>query len=92
MLRIRSPQDVGAAAVFMAFGLAGAYFGNDLRFGSAGNMGPGYFPTWLGAIMIGFGVVIGALSFKLESEAGQGLALHEWGLRPWLVLPVTLAL
>jgi hypothetical protein len=42
--------------------------------------------------MIGFGVVIGGLSFKLEGEAEQGLALREWAFRPWLVLTATLVL
>jgi hypothetical protein len=42
--------------------------------------------------MIGFGVIIGALSFKLQGEADQDLALREWGFRPWLVLPITLSI
>jgi hypothetical protein len=36
-------------------------------------------------------VIIGALSFKLQGGDDQALALSEWGFRPWLVLPSTLA-
>ena len=59
MLRIRSPQDLGAAVVFVAIGLAGAYFGRDLAFGSAGRMGPGYFPAILSWAIVGVGIIVG---------------------------------
>ena len=45
MFRVRSPQDLGAGVVFVLIGAAGIYFGQDLAFGSAARMGPGYFPT-----------------------------------------------
>ena len=35
MLRVRSPQDLGAGLVFTLIGLAGFYFGTDLTFGTA---------------------------------------------------------
>ena len=47
MLRVKSPQDLGAGLVFMLIGVAGLYFGSDLAFGTAARMGPGYFPTLL---------------------------------------------
>lgn len=47
MVRIKSPQDFGAAIVFILIGLAGIYFGWDLRTGTAARMGPGYFPLVL---------------------------------------------
>ncbi len=54
-------------------------------------MGPGYFPTWLGGIMIGFGVIIGGLSLRLSGESNQGLGFRDWAFRPWLVLTTTIA-
>ena len=45
MFRVKSPQDFGSAIVIMLIGLAGLYFGKDLTYGTAGRMGPGYFPT-----------------------------------------------
>ena len=35
MLRVKSPQDLGAALVFILIGVAGIYFGQGLRFGTA---------------------------------------------------------
>jgi hypothetical protein len=66
MLRIKSPQDLGAAGVFVAIGLAGAYFGKDLSFGSAGRMGPGYFPIILSWIIVGIGVILGLKALTIE--------------------------
>lgn len=91
-LRIRNPQDFWSGMFFISLGVLAIYLSHDYPMGSAFEMGPGYFPTWLGGLMIGFGVIIGALSFKLQGEAHQGLGLREWGFRPWLVLPITLAI
>jgi ABC-type spermidine/putrescine transport system permease subunit II len=66
MLRIRSPQDLGAAVVLVAIGLAGAYFGKDLSFGTAGSMGPGYFPIILSWIIVGVGLVLGLTAVTVE--------------------------
>src|SRR5687767_467307 len=90
-LRIRNPQDFWCAIFFIALGALAIYASYGYPMGTAVQMGPGYFPTWLGAIMIGFGLVIGALSFKVEGEANQSLGLSEWAFRPWIVLTATLA-
>lgn len=91
-VRIRNLQDFWSGMFFIGLGVLAIYLSRDYPMGTALEMGPGYFPTWLGGIMIGFGVVIGGLSFKLEGEADQGLALREWAFRPWLILTATLAL
>jgi hypothetical protein len=89
---IRNLQDFWSGIFFVALGALALYLSRDYAMGSALKPGPGYFPIWLGGIMIAFGVVITVLSFKLEQGTGQRLALRGWGFRPWLVLPLTLAL
>ena len=76
MLRVKSPQDLGAGLLFLFIGCSGLYFGKDLTYGSARSMGPGFFPIWLSWIinvMGGICVVrsimfagppIGAIPFK----------------------------
>jgi putative tricarboxylic transport membrane protein len=81
MVRIKSPQDVGAAVVFMAIGLAGAYFGSDLSFGTAARMGPGYFPVILSWVIFAIGVVVGFKGLTIE-----GPAIEPIQLRPLLVI------
>jgi hypothetical protein len=90
-MKIKNPQDFWCGIAFVALGALAMYLARDYRMGDALNMGPGYFPTWLGAIMICFGVVIGALSLRMEGRSTERLALHTWAFRPWLVLPATLA-
>jgi hypothetical protein len=76
MLRIRSPQDLGAAAVFVAIGLAGIYFGRDLRFGTAAAMGPGFFPIILSWIIVGIGVIVGAKALVIEGPRVEPIQLR----------------
>ena len=91
-LKIKNPQDFWCGILFVALGALAIYLSRDYAMGDALNMGPGYFPTWLGGIMTCFGVVIGGLSFRIQGEDTQGLKLGEWAFRPWLVLPATLAI
>lgn len=89
-LRIKSPQDFWSGLFFIGLGVLAIYLSHDYPRGSALEMGPGYFPTWLGRIMIGFGVVIAALAFKLEGDPDQDAEFRQWAFRPWLVLSGTL--
>jgi hypothetical protein len=69
-MKIRNQQDFLAGLMFMAFGLFFAGFGTEYKFGTGANMGPGYFPTALGVILILLGFVIteGGLSSKAPEE------------------------
>jgi hypothetical protein len=91
-LTIKNPQDFWCGILFVALGALAVYLARDYEMGSALQMGPGYFPTWLGGILIGFGVLIGGLAFRIESESSEGLGLDTWAFRPWLVLTAALAL
>ena len=86
MFRVKSPQDLGAAVLFLTIGTAGVYFGRDLAFGDATKMGPGYFPTILSGIIVLIGVVVG-----LRSLAIEGPAIASTRLRPILVILVSIA-
>ena len=66
MVRVKSPQDLGAGLVFLAIGIAGLYFGNDLAFGTSARMGPGYFPILLSGLIIVVGLVVGFQGLTVE--------------------------
>lgn len=89
-LHIKNFQDFWCGVLFIALGTLAIYLARHYDMGTALRMGPGYFPTWLGGILIGFGVVIGGLSFKIESEDKEALRLANWAWRPWLVLTAAL--
>ena len=92
MMKIKNAQDFWSGLFFIGLGALAIYLSRDYPMGSALQPGPGYFPTWLGGIMIGFGAIIGGLSFRLEGDPDQRVLLRGWGFRPWLVLPATLAI
>ena len=69
MIRIRSPQDLGAACVFFLVGGAGLYFGRDLAFGSPGRMGPGFFPIILSWLILGVGALLALRALVLEGQS-----------------------
>jgi hypothetical protein len=66
MFRVKAPRDFGSAMVIMLVGIAGLYFGKDLTYGTAGRMGPGYFPFLLSIIIIALGAGIGVKSLIVE--------------------------
>jgi hypothetical protein len=74
-LRIKSPQDVGAAIILIAIGLAGLWFGRDYDIGSVSRMGPGYMPALLSIGLLVFGAVIGLRSVTID---GPPIATGRW--------------
>ena len=71
MLRVKSPQDFGSAVVIILIGAAGVYFGSELTMGTAGRMGPGYFPRLLSWLIIAVGLFIGLKSLVVDGPPIQ---------------------
>lgn len=101
-LRTRNLQDLWCGLFFIALGALAMYLARNYTMGDALNMGPGYFPVWLGGILICLGIAIAGVSFRGEDVAAGGAevreggdsgasGVREWGLRPWFVLPCALA-
>ena len=67
-LRIRNQEDFWAGVMFVGFGLLAVFISRDYPMGTAMRMGPGYFPTYLGVIMMIFGAIVSAMSFRLEER------------------------
>jgi hypothetical protein len=81
MVRVKSPQDLGAGAVFMAIGLAGFYFGSDLAFGTASRMGPGYFPMLLSGLITALGAAVAS-----KGLTADGPPMERVQVRPMLFI------
>ncbi len=71
MALIRHPKDFWAGVFFIAVGTAAIVIALDYAMGTAGRMGPGYFPRWLGGIMIGIGALLVLRSFRLQADKIQ---------------------
>jgi len=54
---IRDPKDFWSGVIFVIFGLAAVIIGRDYSMGTAGRMGPAYFPTILGGLLTLIGLV-----------------------------------
>lgn len=64
MKRLRNPRDFWAGVLFIAAGLAAVVFARKHPFGTTAAMGPGYFPTVLGGLLVFLGVVAAGRSLR----------------------------
>ncbi|MCC7273321.1 MAG: tripartite tricarboxylate transporter TctB family protein [Alphaproteobacteria bacterium] len=69
-------KDVWAGLLLAAFGVAGLALGADLPLGSAGRMGPGYFPRGLSFVLIVFGAIVALRALAPGSEAVERMRLR----------------
>jgi len=68
---IRNPKDFWAGVLFIAFGLAAVIIARDYALGTAGRMGPGYFPRGLGIIMIALGLILSLRAVRMTGPRIQ---------------------
>jgi hypothetical protein len=76
MLRVRSPQDLGAGLVFVVIGLAGIYFGRNLAMGTAARMGPGYFPVMLSYLIVALGLIVSGRALATDGPDIERIQLR----------------
>ncbi|HEX2825799.1 MAG TPA: tripartite tricarboxylate transporter TctB family protein [Burkholderiales bacterium] len=85
-MRIKSQEDFWAGLMFIGFGILAIFVARGYPMGSAMRMGPGYFPTYLGAISVVLGAILTGRSYRVDGE-GTG----RWGLRALLWLSAAFA-
>lgn len=74
---IRHPKDFWTGIIFLSVGLAAIIIGRDYAMGTAGKMGPAYFPTILGGLLALIGLTATVRSFFREGEALERFAIKE---------------
>lgn len=65
---IRHPKDFWTGIIFLLFGLAAVLFALDLPMGTAGRMGPAFFPSVLGGLLALIGAIAIVRSFMRDGE------------------------
>ncbi|MEW6673054.1 MAG: tripartite tricarboxylate transporter TctB family protein [Thermodesulfobacteriota bacterium] len=80
-------RDFWAGAMLIGIGAASIFIARDYPFGSTLRMGPGYFPSVLGGILILFGIYVVAMGLRSKAKI-QGV----WSLRALILLPLALVL
>jgi Tripartite tricarboxylate transporter TctB family len=84
-MELRNNKDFWAGIMFIATGTACILIAGAYPFGSTMRMGPGYFPTMLGAILILFGLYVLAIGLR----TGEKITVH-CSVRALIVLPLSL--
>jgi len=85
-LEWRTNKDLWAGLMYIGTGALGMWIARDYPFGSALRMGPGYFPSVLGGIMVVMGVYVIALGLRKDHEKIIG----NWSTRALIVLPLSM--
>jgi Tripartite tricarboxylate transporter TctB family len=80
-------KDFWAGMVLVLTGCLVVLIARDYAFGTMVRMGPGFFPTVLGALLVLFGIFVLAKGVSSADKIEAG-----WSLRAMLVLPLSLAL
>lgn len=76
MIRVRAPQDLGAAFIFLTIGLAGLALGAKLPgMRAGGQLGSGTMPSILSMLCLGFSALMLLRALKVD---GPGLAAVPW--------------
>jgi predicted MFS family arabinose efflux permease len=86
-LNLCSNKDFWAGIMLIAVGAGAVTIARGYRFGSALKMGPGFFPTVLGWILILFGVAIMATGLVSREQIKESLSV-----RALILLPAALLL
>ena len=86
-LDFRNNKDFWAGIMLIGTGVAAIFIARDYPFGSTLRMGPGYFPSMLGGILVLFGITITLMGLKRNDKI-QG----RWSPRALVVLPLSLVL
>jgi hypothetical protein len=77
---LRNPRDLWPGVIFVAAGLAAVLHGREYSMGTATKMGPGYFPTVLGALLVLIGLALVVRSALRLGDRLGALALKPLGL------------
>lgn len=67
--KLAGPKDFWIGLMYIGFGSLGLYLGWNYKFGTAGRMGPGYFPLVLAWILVGLGFISLVRSFFVKGSA-----------------------
>ena len=80
-MKIGSQKDFWAGLMFVGFGILAIVVSRDYPMGTAMRMGPGYFPTYLGALMIVIGAIMSGRGYRVD---GEGIGRLGWRPLLWL--------
>ena len=84
-MKIRNAKDFWSGVMFVAFGVFFAGFARQYDMGTAARMGPAYFPTVLGLLLVVIGAYVSFKGIRAEAEDGEG-AVSRFHFKPLLLV------
>ncbi len=84
---LRNSRDFWTGVMLIATGAAAVVMARDYSFGTALRMGPGYFPSVLGGVLVLFGLYLLVQGLR-SGDRIEG----NWSVRALIVLPLALVL
>ena len=75
-MKLKNAKDFWSGVLFIAFGLFFAGFARQYDMGTAARMGPAYFPTTLGILLILIGAFVGFKGLTVAEKDGQVDRFH----------------
>ena len=81
-------KDFWSGLMLIAIGGGAVFIARNYQFGSSLRMGPGYFPTILGAALVVFGIYFTGKGLRSGAEKLEG----SWSLRALIIVPLALVL
>jgi hypothetical protein len=82
-MKLRNAKDFWSGVMFVAFGLFFAGFAQNYDMGSSARMGPAYFPTVLGGLLVVLGAFISFGAIRVKAEETEVGRFH---LKPLLLV------
>jgi hypothetical protein len=80
-------KDAWAGLMLIGIGATAMWLARDYAFGTSLRMGPGYFPTVLGGLLLVFGIILLARGLRGADRIAPG-----WSLRALILVPLSLLL
>lgn len=74
---IKHPKDFWTGVIFLIVGLSAILIGLDYNMGTAGRMGPAYFPSVLGGLLTLIGAIAVARSLRHQGDAIEKFHIKE---------------
>jgi hypothetical protein len=87
--RIRNQKDFAAGSIYMAAGAAFALGALQYRLGEAARMGPGWFPFWIGILLVAIGAATAAAALRPRAVE-ERLKKPELRTLAWIIGAVAL--